>query len=88
MSVKASQRTVSETAKAKISNSLKNREFSESHLEKLKVSLIGNKNGLGGKGGGAASIGGKGGGLSTSPIDGVTPLQQQMADFQKLQKQN
>ena len=51
ISAKASQRTVSETAKAKISNSLKNREFSESHLEKLKVSLIGNKNGLGGKGG-------------------------------------
>jgi len=31
-------------------------------------------------------LGGKGGGLSTSPIDGVTPLQQQMADFEKRPK--
>ena len=42
--------------------------------------------GLGGKGGGAASIGGKGGGLGTLPIDGVTPLQQEIADLKKSQK--
>jgi len=49
ISAKASQRTVSETAKTKISKAMKNRSFSKSHLEKLKEAGIGNKNGLGGK---------------------------------------
>ena len=50
LSEKAKARKLSDETKAKLSKAMKNRVFSESHLEKLKISGLGNKNGLGNKG--------------------------------------
>ena len=47
---KAKGRSVTEQAKAKISAKLKNRVFSESHIEKMRLAGKGNKNGIGNKG--------------------------------------
>jgi group I intron endonuclease len=50
ISAKAKGRIIPDEIKTKISQSLKNRDFSKKHLEKLKIASLGNKNGIGNKG--------------------------------------
>lgn len=50
IAAKAKGRSVSKQTKAKLSQIFKNREFSEDHIEKLKIAGKGNKNGIGNKG--------------------------------------